>query len=123
MKKLVGSYMLGFRMIRLYVDPGTGNGHVDLLPNNRGSAVVTIGIDGPLPESTGVLLHELYEAVMIDMNSRYKRSPSFSTESSDYIFVVTHNDLNEAHERIGVFMFEAYGDFVRAHKKFHSYKK
>ncbi len=117
MIKLVGKYMLGFRAVRLYVDTKSCSGSVDLLPDDKGSAIVCIGIDCPFEESTATLLHEVYEATLIDINTRYKRTPSFSGESSDYIFVMTHNELGEAHERVGVFMVEAYEDFKEIYEK------
>ena len=102
----VGSYRLGFRNTRLFIDTSTANGHVDLSPLDDGTTEVCVGIDCPWSESLSVLLHELYEGTLVDLNTRYKRKPSYSEESSDFIFVMSHNELGEAHERIGTFLAE-----------------
>lgn len=123
MKKLVGKYMLGFRNIRLYLDTESADGSVELLPDDKGSTIVTVGIDCCFAESVGVLLHEIYEASLIDMNTRHKQSPRFSSESSDFIFIVSHNDLGEVHERVGIFMAVAYEEFSELYEKLHKKMK
>jgi hypothetical protein len=116
-KHVVGNYRLGFRNVRLVVDSGTGNGEVDLVPKEGGATEVVIGIDSPWDEALSVLLHEAYEAVLIDSQIRYKPQPSYSGESSDFIFIATHNQLSEAHERVGVFLAKALPDFTKAYRK------
>jgi hypothetical protein len=122
MKKLVGNYKLGLRPIRLYVNPGHANGNVDLMPEDRGSSSVTIGIDAPWGEAVSVLLHELYEAMLIDLGTRYKLRPSYSEESSDFMFFLSHNQLGEAHERVGYMLAHMLPDFSKAYNKFSPFK-
>lgn len=115
---LVGHYRIGIRPIRLYVDSDSEGGSVFLTPKDKGPTAVHIGIDCPFEEAIAVLLHEIYELSLIDLNTRYRLAPSYSTESSDFLFVVTHNQLGEAHERIGEFLVKASNDFGRAYKKY-----
>jgi len=122
LKREVGTYRLGFRNVRLFVEYDSPNGSVDFIPDDGGTAIVTVGIDSPLSEAISVLLHELYESILIDLNTRYKKMPSFSSESSDFIFIMTHNQLGEAHERIGIFLTDALPDFMKAYDKFSTYK-
>ena len=117
MRKFVGTYMLGLRTVRLYVDTKSASGSVEFLPSDKGAAIVDVGIDCEFSEAVSTLLHEIYEASLIDVNTRFKKSPTFSGESSDYIFVMTHNELGEVHERAGIFLVQAYGDFKRVYEK------
>lgn len=121
-KHLVGVYKLGFRPIRLFVEPQSGNGSVTLVPDDDGSTVVTIGIDCSWCEAVSILLHEAYEAVLIDLNTRYQPAPAYSGESSDFMFITTHNQLSEAHERVGNFLIEAFPEFGKAYRKYSLYK-
>jgi hypothetical protein len=120
---LVGRYKLGFKYVRLIVDTTTANGSVDLVPDDKETTKIVIGIDSPWSESLSVFLHEVYEGTLIDLHTRYKARPSYSDESSDFIFVVSHNQLSEAHERVGVFLAESLPDFTKAYKKYSSFKE
>lgn len=117
MKKLVGKYQLGFRNVLLYVVSDSADGSVDLLPKDKGPSVIYVGIDGPFYDCVGTLLHEAYELVLIDLNTRHKKQPSYSLESSDFIFIASHNELSEAHERVGTFIASVYGEFGDAYNK------
>lgn len=119
---LIGAYQLGFRCFRLYIDPSTANSHVDLTPNDKGACQIFVGVNCPWGEAVGVLLHELYEASFIDLNVRYKKRPSYSNESSDYLFVMTHNELGEAHERIGDALAASLASVTIAYKKYSKFK-
>lgn len=122
MKKLVGTYTLGLRNIRLFVEPEHANGSVEFVPSDGGSGTVIVGIDGPWGESVSVLLHELYEGTLVDLNTRYKLRPSYSEESSDYMFFLSHNQLGEAHERVGYLLAEMLPAFFKAYKKHTPFK-
>lgn len=114
----LGTFQLGYRHVRLYADVNGCNGNVDILPEDHQNASVHVGMDCPWEESLAVLLHEAYETVLIDLNTRYHNSPSFANSSSDYTFFMTHNQLGEAHEKVGTFLEEAYPAFEVAYKKF-----
>ncbi len=100
----VGLYQLGFRMVRLVADFNTANGAVLVCPEDLGLPEITIGCDAPWDEVIGTLLHEVYELSFIDLNTRYKNRPSWSEESSDFMFFMTHNQLSETCERVGSFL-------------------
>ena len=119
---LIGTYELGLRTIRLYVRPDGDGGSVKIFPADKGTAKVFIGIDCSWGEAVGILLHELYEVTLIDLNTRYRKTPSFSSESSDFMFLLTHNELGEAHERIGETITEIFPAFAKAYKKLSPYK-
>lgn len=119
----VGVYPLGYSFIRLYVVPNSANGSVEFLPEDKGLTQITVGVAMPWGESVAVLLHEAYEKTLIDLNTRYKLKPSFSGESSDYSFFMTHNQLGEAHEQVGDFLVQAYDDFRKAWQKEQKFTK
>lgn len=114
----VGVYPFGFGYVKVFADRTSGNGSVDLLPDNKGIAEIYVGA-GPgvnWAESVSTLLHEAYELTLIELNTRYKIKPSFSGESSDYMFFLSHNQLGEAHERVGDFLVKAMPDFQKVHE-------
>lgn len=118
----IGNYMLGFKYVRLFVKTDTAGGSVKLVPEDKGSQKIIVGIDAPWATVLGTLLHELYEAVLIDLGTRYEQQPSLSNESSDFMFMMTHNQLGEAHDRIGMFLESALPDFSKAYKLLSLYK-
>lgn len=116
MKKLVGRYQLGYRPVSLYAVPGDINGSVKLA-GETGTTEIYVGVDDQWPETLSTLLHEVYECVLIDLNTRFKKQPSFSFDTSDYTFFMTHNELSEAHERVAYFLSEAVGPFEKMYEK------
>jgi hypothetical protein len=114
MKKLVGVYQLGFRNVELFADTEEDGGHVSLNPGKITEIVV--GIHMPWADCIGTLLHEVYECVLVDMSTRYKQMPSYSFDSSDFIFLLTHNQLSEAHERVANFLVDAEKDFAKMYE-------
>lgn len=118
MKKIVGNYRLGFRNVRLYLDFESEDSHVILTPKDRGATEICVCADCPFYDSVSGLLHEAYELMLIDLSTRYKVQPSFSFESSDYTFIVTHNQLGEAHDRVGTFLSDVYEDFNKVYEKY-----
>jgi hypothetical protein len=118
----VGHYKLGFKYVRLFVQADNVNGSVKLIPEDRGSQKINVGIDAPWSVCLGTLLHEAYESVLIELSTRYELQPSLSNESSDFMFFMTHNQLGEAHDRVAVFLEKALPDFSKAYKKFSTYK-
>jgi hypothetical protein len=113
----VGVYALGYYHVRLFAVPESASGSVDLLPDNNGLTEVYVGIGCPWAEAVSVLLHEAYEKTLIDLNTRYKPKPSYSGESSDYVFFMSHNQLSEAHDRVGEFITKCLPDFEKVWKK------
>jgi hypothetical protein len=108
------------RFVQLVGVPGTGNGSVDFLPQDKGVPVIKVGLAVPWEEAIGVLLHEAFEASFIDLNTRFQTNPAYSGESSDYVFVMSHNQFSEAAERVGDFVKHALPAFsvvYRAHEK------
>jgi hypothetical protein len=114
MKKLVGVYQLGFRNVELYADTKEDGGHVSLSPGKI--TEVVIGIDQHWPDVFGTLLHEAYECVLVDMSTRYKQQPSYSLDASDFIFLITHNQLSEAHDRVANFLVDCEKDFSKMYE-------
>ena len=126
----VGTYRLGMRYVRVIAVPKSEDGQVVVFPGNESIPEIFIGIDQDWSSVVGTLLHEAYELSLIDLNCRYKKKPSMSVESSDFTFIATHNEMGEAHERVGEFLagcFPALGktyNAVRQHeKKIESIKK
>lgn len=115
---LVSTFKLGLRFVRLYVETGSESGSVKFFPNDFGATTVTVGIGCSWGEALSILFHELYEAVLIDLNTRYHLDPSYSSEASDLMFLVSHNQLSEAHERVGSALAVTLPHFERAYKKY-----
>lgn len=114
----VGKFQLGLHNIKLYLDPNKAGGRVNLRPNDQGTAHIVVGIDDEnYSDVQTTLLHEAYEAAMIDIGVRYSPSPSFSDESSNFVFLLTHNQLDEAHTRVSWFFTRALPHFRRAYNK------
>lgn len=113
----VGVYPLGLDYVKLFAVIGSANGSVEMLPDDKGLTQITVGVGVPWGEAIAILLHETYELTLINMNTRYKKKPSFSGESSDYVFFLSHNELGEAHDRIGEFLALALPDFEDAYKE------
>ena len=123
-KILVGNFQMGLHNIRLYADPEGTGGHVDLRPLDQGPAKIVVGInDEAWPNVYSTLLHEVYELALIDQSTRYAHRPAFSDESSNYIFIVTHNQLDEAHTRVAWFLVKSMKDFKKAYDKFWKEKR
>jgi hypothetical protein len=118
----VGIYRLGFRFVRLAIDNDTANGTVKLIPEDKGTAIVYVGIQCPWENVVTTLLHELYEAALIGLNTRYECCPTLSNESSDFIFLMTHNQLGEAHEHVGHMLVDCLPDTSKAYKKYSTWK-
>ena len=116
-KVLVGLYQIGFRMVRLFADFNTANGSVLVCPEDHGLPEVIVGCDAPWDEVIGTMLHEVYELSFIDLNTRYKNRPSWSEESSDFMFFMTHNQLSETCERVGSFVEHALPDLSKIYSK------
>ncbi len=120
---LVATISLGLRPIRLFIQTENECGLVKLVPTDGGPTNVIIGISGSWASTLSVLLHELYEATLIDLNTRYTLDPSFSKEASDLMFLASHNQLSEAHERVARTLDKILPDLSKAYKKYSPYKK
>jgi hypothetical protein len=121
---LVGNFKLGLHNVRLYANPDGIGGHVDILPQDQGPSKIVIGINDPnWADVQGTLLHEIYEAVFIDLNVRFGKRPSFSEEASNFLFVMTHNEFDEAHSRVSWFLKSAFEPFKKMYLKIQRDKK
>src|SRR5260370_42625329 len=121
---LIGNFQLGLHNIRLYAEQDGTGGHVDLRPEDKGPAKIVVGADDSnWSDVQSTLLHEVYELVLIDQSTRYTQRPAFSDESSNYIFLLTHNQLDEAHTRVSWFLTRALGSFKKAYHKIWKQKR
>ena len=102
---------MGLDYVRLYAVPESRSGSVDFLPDDKGHTKVFVGIGSPWGESLSTLLHEVYEKTFMDLGLRYRRNASYSEDSSEYLFSMTHNQLGEVHDRVGDFLKECLPDF------------
>jgi len=117
MRTFVGNYKIGYRPVQLFVDTNLPGGSVTLVPEDGKPTSIEIGIGCHLTLAMSTLLHEAYELALIDLNTRYEPQPAYSSESSDFIFVMTHNQLGEAHDRVGEFLIAAFPKFNKAYEK------
>lgn len=95
---------------------------MSLLPDDNGTTVVNVGLNFSWGEAISVLLHELYELTLIDLSTRYEVQPSYSRGSSDFMFFMSHNQLGEAHDRVGDALVKILPDFSNAYKKCSRYE-
>lgn len=109
MKIFVGTYRLGLRNVKLYASLDDG-GQVRLFPKKRGVPEVYVGIGESWTDALTTLLHEAYELALIDLRTRYEHAPGGSEETSDFIFLMTHNELGKAHEVVADFIIDASHD-------------
>jgi hypothetical protein len=114
----VGKFTLGLNFVELYANPKTMGGSVDFLPENRtGLTKIFIGINDEWGEVLSSLLHEAYEASLIDRGLRYRPKPSYSSESSNYVFIMTHNQFDEANTRVAFFLKDALPKLEKVYEK------
>jgi hypothetical protein len=119
----VGRWQLGTRYVRLYVETESQDGAVEIFPEDEGTAKIIVGVDQDWETVVATMLHEAYELTLIDLNTRYKCKPSLSVESSDFLFVMTHNQLGEAHERVGAFVAKTIQPMLLIYGKLDAEKK
>ena len=105
-------------MIRLYGVPESDDGAVYIVPKDKGTPQVEIGFNGDWCEVLGTLLHETYELMLIDVNTRWKQDPAYSESAAQFLFVASHEQLGEIHERVGFFLAAAVPDIQLAHRKY-----
>jgi hypothetical protein len=101
---LVGEYQLGYRPVRVYADPDDNGGRVEFIPKDKQATKIVIGCDDTWPETFSVLLHEAYECVLSEAGFRYRASPTYSSAASEFLFILSHNQLDEAHTRVAYFL-------------------
>jgi hypothetical protein len=115
----VGKFTLGLNFVELYANPETMGGSVDFLPERDKTDLtkIYVGLNDEWPEVLSSLLHEAYEAVLIDQGLRYRPKPSYSSESSNYIFIMTHNQFDEANTRVAFFLKDALPKLEQIYEK------
>jgi hypothetical protein len=119
----VGTYILGYRPIRIYAHPLSRDGSVKMTPVDKGATIVNLGINHSWSKTLAVFFHESYELALIDLGARFGKNPSYSEESSDFMFFMTHNQLGEAHEMVGELAAGAVPDLQKVHDRFKKKRK
>ena len=103
-RRLVGTYDLGCRKVRLYALPGASGGTFDSGPD-CGIAQIEVAIGFELwSEVVVVLMHEAFEASCSELSLRYRSSPDYSNSSGGWVFFMTHEQMSEAIARSGWFV-------------------
>jgi hypothetical protein len=115
----VGTYQLGFQWVDLWMDPKLSGGEFVSMPDgSKDRAKITVGVEGALWASWGILVHEVSEHILCELHVRFRPTNHYVNSASDlYHFAFNHNQFTELCARLGSFLCECRADFERAWKK------
>lgn len=117
MGKKIGRYHLGIRDVDVYGRKGTG-GEFFSASESNGIAEIHIGLsDKPWPGIVNALLHEAMELTLSDMRCRWRPTPDYSNDHSNYFFVATHEQFSEALGRVAYFLSESLPELAKVYKR------
>lgn len=117
MRVKVGQYMLGYRNVDLWADPGCIGGHFKLAPM-EGVAEVEVGTKyDHWSEVLNVLFHECMEFALCEVGARFKLEPSFMSGHDGYRFIFTHDQFTEATSRASYFICKSQTALAKIHRK------
>lgn len=111
--KLLGTYTVGTRPIRVYTEKKSGSGSFDL----RDSRMV-VGIQSKdWWEVVNVLLHEATEMAMHDNQCRLAPVVDFGNSHDCYVFLMTHPQFSEITGQVANFLVQVLPDLAKRYNK------
>ena len=111
--KLLGTYTIGTRTVRVYTDKKSGNGSFNLGDNR-----LVVGINAKdWWEVVNVLLHEATEMVMLDNRCRFAPSVDFGNSADCYTFIMTHPQFSEITGQVANFLVQILPDLAKRYNK------
>lgn len=120
MKKqvLIGTYHLGEEGIRLYGMTDNNGGESYFSPDDSGKPVIKVGLsDNDWDYTVSILLHETLEFALLRSSTGYKPIQDTRSSTLNRLFVLSHQQLDEACERQAVFIASALPELATAWKK------
>jgi hypothetical protein len=124
MKKLLGTYFLGYESIRVFTDAKSRDGEAQLPGKwqNAGTvllAEITIGLNLSWQETVETMLHEAFEYAAIKQNCRFVGSAWANSSPSRGLFVLDHEQFSEICAQVGVFTAEVLPELAGVWKALH----
>lgn len=122
----IGTYQLGYRWVDLFADPEEMGGNFFFMPDDTYShSRIRVGFRYEcIDDCWCVLFHEAMEAIITEMECRYKPTSCYISGASDiYRFYFDHNQFTEIAARLAMFIkacikdFEAAFDLIQEEKK------
>lgn len=121
---LIGRYQLGYRMVSLWAEPGTGGAWLNMCKDGQ-EAQIHVHMEDRDPAYTfGHLCHEIWEMAIVELHCAFRKTNAFMDTASDTIhFLYDHNQHTEISCRASYFVWKCIEDFRAAHKKFKNLRK
>lgn len=116
---IIGRYQLGYRMVTLWAEPGTGGAWLNLCRNKEEAQIHVHMEDRDPAYSFAHLCHEVWEMTIDEMHCEYRKTNAFMDTTSDVVhFFYNHNEHTEISSRASFFIWCCIEDFKAAHRKF-----
>jgi len=118
--KKVGTYFLGYENVRVALRSGTG-GEFYFTTKDKGCALIMIGQEqDKWHQIVSVLLHEAIEFKLARQGNRFDPSPITTNSHASYVFMMTHEQMEDMASSVGVFLANVLPDLA---KSWNAYKK
>jgi hypothetical protein len=102
--RVVGTFDLGLRVVRLVATADGNSGSFDM---RKAMPEIRVGIGQSWPHVVSVLLHEAVEFVAVELGCRYKPEPDYANGQDGLVFMMDHTQFSEAIARAGWFAAKA----------------
>ena len=109
----IGVYDLGAMVVRLDVRKGLG---AEFDMGARPQARICVGLGGSWPEVVSRLFHEAFEAVSAVSETRWRPGTDYSYSASNWLFVLTHEQMAEAVAQVGHFAAKVLPALAKAYR-------
>jgi hypothetical protein len=121
---IIGRYQLGYRMVTLWAEPGTGGAWLNLCKNKEEAQIHVHMQDRDPAYSFGHLCHEIWEMATDELHCLFRKTNAFMDSASDTVhFHFDHNQHTEINCRASYFVWQCMEDFKAAHRKFAEHAK
>jgi hypothetical protein len=116
-RKLIGTYILGWENIRLYIRKEPGCGYW-MSPDDKGTGYIEVGYQNNFGAFLGSLTHEVVKFSLRRMECSYWFANDASDDNGARLFVMDHRQMSEVTARVGKFIAECYDTLHKAWKTF-----
>jgi hypothetical protein len=117
-ERLIGTYVLGTRTVRLLYDPGLIGATFEPVPDTNGIPELVVGFQTEdWDEVIDNLLHEAFEFSMMDLCCTSIPHPQASMDSGSYIFHMNHSQFAEVTARVSKFLAKTLPDLKMTFRK------
>lgn len=120
---LIGRYQLGFRMVNLWAEPGTGGAWLNMCRDGQEAQIHVHMEDDDPSYSFGHLCHEVWEMTIDELHCEFRKTNAFMSTASDTVhFFYDHNQHTEICCRASYFIWKCLDDFKAAHRHFKQFR-